>query len=309
MGQLRIATRSSRLARWQAEFVRDALIAAEPGLAVELVPVTSRGDVERNVPLFEVGGVGLFTKEVQEAVLDGRADVAVHSLKDLPTEPHPALCLAAVPERGPEGDVLVAPRHRTLGALPAGARIATSSLRRRAQFLRCRPDLCLVNIRGNVETRLRKLQEEGLDGVVLAEAGLERLGLAGQITERLATDVIFPAVGQGALAIECRADRSEHIQLLARIEHRPTRLAVDAERAFLHRLQGGCQVPIGARTQTDGHLLELEGIVLDPEGKHAVQGRVRGRLEDAAALGQELADRLLSDPGIVLVSLERLGRV
>ncbi len=291
---VRIATRGSNLALWQAHFVKSAIEEKSPGVTVELVTVVSTGDAVRDKPLYELGGVGLFTKEVQEAILDGRADIAVHSLKDLPTVSHPDLVLAAVPPRGPVGDVLLSPRHRTFEQLPSAARVATSSLRRRAQLLMHRPDLIVESIRGNVETRIRKLHEEGLDGLILAQAGVSRLGLQGEITQELAVDFLLPAVGQGALGIECRRENEIVRQLLATLNDQATRAQVDAERAFLRTIEGGCQLPVGTLTSFVGDQLHLRAIVLSPDGKHHIAGNHGGEVRNAEAIGAELAERLLS---------------
>ena len=291
---LRIATRGSRLALWQAEFVRDSLTAAHPALTIEFEIVVSSGDANRVDPLHKLGGIGLFTKEIQDAVLDGRAHVAVHSLKDLPTEPHPKLKLAAVPKRGLTEDALLSPRFDTLMNLPQGAKVATSSLRRRAQLLRHRPDLTISDLRGNVETRIRKLDEWELDAIVLAAAGLDRLGLADRITERFTPDVMLPAVGQGALGIECRADDEETANLLQVLNDGPTHAAVLAERAYLFALQGGCQLPIGALATVDGDDLRLRGNVVSRDGSKMLEGEEAGRISDAVAIGRSLGERLLS---------------
>ena len=293
MTPIRIATRASRLALWQAEFVRAALKSQNPDRHVELVEIVSTGDQVRDRPLHEIGGVGLFTKEVQEAVLDRRADLAVHSLKDLPTVSHPDLVLAAVPGRGPVADVLLAPRWKRFESLPAGARVATSSLRRRAQLLAKRPDLFLVDIRGNVETRIRKLHETGLDGLVLASAGIHRLGLEAEITHELPTDLMVPAVGQGALGIECRRDDADTARALETLDDPVTRQAVSAERAFLHALQGGCQTPIGAYATVSGGMVNLLGIVLDRDGKESFSATAVGLADQPAEVGWELAQRLI----------------
>lgn len=293
MRVLRLATRSSQLAVWQAEHVKRMLLACHPNLDVELVRVLSRGDVDRGRPLHEMETIGIFTKEIQDAVLDGRADVAVHSLKDLPTLPHPDLTLAAVPERGPTADMLVSRIHRTLQALPRGASVATSSLRRRAQLLRHRPDLLLVDIRGNVETRLRILEEKMLDGLVLAEAGLVRLGLASEITQRIPDEVLLPAVGQGALGIECRHDDDETKRLLLPLNHAETWQSVHAERAFLHAIQGGCQVPVGVVSRREGDQLRLRAIVLSQDGCEWIEGEERANAADPTSIGQRLAERFL----------------
>jgi hydroxymethylbilane synthase len=301
---LRVGTRGSRLALWQANHVAEQLrpwIAPRP---VELIEIQTAGDQVRDVPLPQIGGDGVFTKEIQCALLDHRVDVAVHSLKDLPTFSVAGLLLAAVPPRGPVGDALVSRRHRNFAALPAGARVATSSIRRRAQLLHRRPDLCLVPIRGNVETRLRKLIEEGIDALVLAQAGLERLGLAEEIVEMLDPAWMLPAVGQGALGLECRADDPAIIHLLLRIDDPASRHAVLAEREFLRCLGGGCQVPIGAIGRCTGQPLTLRGVVLDPDGRQRVEGEVTGAPEEAELLGRRLAQRLLGEGAKALLHNE-----
>jgi hydroxymethylbilane synthase len=289
MTPLRIGTRGSRLALWQAQHVA-ALLRPHP---VELVEIQTVGDQVRDRPLAQIGGDGLFTKEIQKALLAGAVDLAVHSLKDLPTLPVEGLVLAAVPRRGPTGDVLVSHRHRRFDDLPPGAVVATSSLRRRAQVLHRRPDLRLVDIRGNVETRLRKLAEQDLDAVILAQAGLERLGLGDAITEVLDPAWILPAVGQGALGLECRADDRATLALVEPLNDPPTRQAVLAERALLRALGGGCLVPIGAAGTVAGNLLHLRGAVLSPDGTRRVGGEVSGSADDAEALGRRLAQQLL----------------
>ena len=277
MTTLRIGTRGSPLALWQANHVSDRLRAAHPGLAIELVLIQTTGDQIQGVPLSSFGGEGVFTKAIQNALLDRRVDVAVHSLKDLPTVVTPELTLAAVPGRGPTGDVLVSTRHRSFADLPAGAVVATSSLRRRAQIANRRPDLKLVEIRGNVDTRLRKLTEQNLDAIVLAEAGLVRLGLSQHITEVLDAAWMFPAVGQGALGIECRVDDAATLRYLGVLNDAPTRGRVLAERAMLRTLGGGCHVPIGARSQVDSDRLAVTGAVLSPDGTRPLRRRMPGR--------------------------------
>lgn len=289
---LRIGTRGSALALWQARHVAGLIHAADPACTVELIEIQTVGDTIRDAPLVQLGGEGLFTKAIQDALLADRADVAVHSLKDLPTFAVAGLTLAAVPPRGPTGDVLVSVKHRSLAELPEGAVVASSSLRRRAQLLHRRPDLRLVNIRGNVETRLRKLVDEDLDATVLAEAGLVRLGLAERVTEVLDSTWMLPAVGQGALGLECRTDDAPTRALLARLDDAPTHAAVLAERAMLHALGGGCQVPIGAVAHLDGSELRLRGAVLSPDGRRRVEATITGPAERAVALGEELAERL-----------------
>jgi hydroxymethylbilane synthase len=289
---LRIGTRGSPLALWQANHVAGLLRAVAPERAVELVEIQTAGDQVRDLPLAQIGGEGVFTKAIQQALLEDQIDVAVHSLKDLPTFPVDGLVLAGVPPRGPTGDALVSHKHRSFVDLPAGATLATSSLRRQAQILHRRPDLKLIDIRGNVETRLRKLTENNLDGIVLAQAGLERLGLAGQITEILDPIWMLPAVGQGALGLECRSADQESRNLVEKINHPGTHWAVRAERAMLRELGGGCHVPIGAATIVVGSNLTLRGAVLSQDGVRRIDGQVSGPLLSGEDLGRQLAKDL-----------------
>jgi hydroxymethylbilane synthase len=282
------------LALWQANSVAAQLRPLLAPRPVELVEIQTAGDQVRDVPLPQIGGEGVFTKEIQRALLEDRVDVAVHSLKDLPTVAVAGLFLAAVPTRGPVGDSLVSRRYKSFAALPPGAVVATSSLRRRAQLLHRRPDLCLRSIRGNVETRLLKLTGEGLDALVLAEAGLERLGLGDEVVEVLDLVWMLPAVGQGALGLECRTDDRATIELLERINDACAQQAVLAEREFLRFLGGGCQVPIGALAQCSGQALTLRGAVLDVDGRQRVEGTVVGAVQEAEALGRQLAQQLLA---------------
>lgn len=294
MTPLRIGTRGSPLALWQANYVADALRPLAAERPVELVLIETTGDQVRDVSLAQVGGIGLFTKEIQRALLAGTVDVAVHSLKDLPTLPVEGLVLAAVPPRGATGDVFVSRRHRHFDDVPRGATVATGSLRRRSQLLHRRPDLKLMDIRGNVETRLRKLDEQDLDALVLAQAGLERLGLGAAVTHVLDPAWMLPAVGQGALGLECRTDDTATRDLLRQLDDAATRPAVVAERAFLFALGGGCLVPIGALATVAGEQLSLRGVVLPPEGRARVESSVTGPVADAEALGRKLADELLA---------------
>ncbi len=290
---LRIGTRGSPLALWQAHHVQ-ALLRAVTDRPVELVEIETSGDRVRDVALTQIGGDGVFTKEIQRALLAGAVDVAVHSLKDLPTTHVEGLTLAAVPARGPVGDVFISRRHARFDELPNGAVVGTSSLRRRAQALYRRPDLRLVNLRGNVETRLRKLETEGLDAIILARAGLERLGLAGHVTEVLGPDWMLPAVGQGALGLECRADDRATLTLLGPLNDAPTRSAVLAERAMLRGLGGGCLVPIGALAALRGDELALRGVVLPPDGTRRVEAEAAGPADQPEALGRRVAEALLA---------------
>ncbi len=289
---LRIGTRGSPLALWQAHHVSALLRAAAADVAVELVEIQTAGDQVRDVPLVQLGGEGAFTKAIQQALLEQRVDLAVHSLKDLPTFVVPGLVLACVPQRGPTGDALVSLKHCSFDALPAGAIVATSSLRRKAQLLHRRPDLKLVDIRGNVDTRLRKLAEQDLDATILAEAGLVRLGLADRITAILDDAWMLPAIGQGALGLECRQADAATRAVLAKIDHAETHAAVLAERALLRGLGGGCHVPIGAKTVLADGTLTLRGTVLSPDGRRRIDAELARSPGDAEALGQELAHLL-----------------
>lgn len=295
MKPLRIGTRGSRLALWQANFVADQLRAAGPAIAIVIVEIETAGDQVRDVPLPNIGGEGVFTKEIQRALLAGAVDVAVHSLKDLPTAPASGLVLTAVPKRGPSGDAFVSHRFRGFDELAQGATVATSSLRRQSQALYRRPDLRLVNIRGNVETRLRKLAEDPLDALILAQAGLERLGLATAITELLDPTWMLPAVGQGALGLECREDDAASRSVVAPLDDATTHTAVLAERALLRSLGGGCQVPIGASAAVRDGSLRLRAAVLAPDGRQRLEAEQEGPAEHAESIGQQLAGRLLQD--------------
>jgi hydroxymethylbilane synthase len=291
---LHIGTRGSRLALWQANHVAALLRPLAAPRPVELVEIQTAGDRIQDVALSQIGGVGVFTKEIQRALLADQVDVAVHSLKDLPTLPVEGLTLAAIPPRGPSGDVFISPKHPNFEELPTNAVVATSSLRRRAQCLHRRPDLRLVDMRGNVETRLRKLAEQKLDGLILAQAGLERLGLATAITQVLDPAWFLPAVGQGALGLECRAEDRVTLDLLRQVNDLPTQQAVLAERAMLWALGGGCLVPIGAAAAVAGETLGLRGVVLSPDGVWRVAGAVSGPAAAAEELGRYLADDLLA---------------
>jgi hydroxymethylbilane synthase len=292
MAPLRIGTRGSRLALWQANHVADLLRRLAGSREVQIVEVQTAGDRVRDAPLPEIGGEGIFTKEIQRALLASTIDVAVHSLKDLPTTPVDGLLLAAVPERGPAHDVFVSRRHKSFDGLPRGAVLATSSPRRRAQALHRRPDLRLGDIRGNVETRLRKLTDQQLDGLILAQAGLERLGLGERITEILTW--MLPAVGQGALGLECRSDDQATKDLLLQMDHPATRTAVLAERALLSALGGGCQVPIGVRSEISVGMISLQAVVLSTDGKRRVMGQTSGADANPENLGKRLANELLA---------------
>jgi hydroxymethylbilane synthase len=292
---LRIGTRGSRLALWQANFVSDLLQPLTSPRPVEVVEIETMGDQQRDRALVQISGEGVFTKEIQRAVLAGKVDVAVHSLKDLPTVPVEGLTLAAVPRRGPALDLFISAQFRSFDELPPKARVATSSPRRRAQVLYRRSDLRLMNIRGNVETRIKKMMDENLDAIILAQAGLERLGLSEDLlVEPLDSTWMLPAVGQGALGIECRAEDAATRQLLGKLEDQPTRQSVDAERAFLRALGGGCQMPVGVVTLMKADDLHLRGVVLSADGKWRLESQGAAAASEAEMLGQMVAQDLLS---------------
>lgn len=301
---LRLGTRASALARWQAEWVAARL--AEGGATVELVPVSTPGDRLQTAPIGQLGaGPGVFTKELQRALADGRIDLAVHSLKDLPTDPAPGLCLAAVPPRESVCDVLVSRDGRDLAALPRGARIGTGSLRRRAQLLHQRPDLMMCELRGNVETRLRKLRDGEFDAIVLAEAGLRRLGLAAEATQVLPLELMLPAVGQGALGIEARAGDEAARWAVASLDDAATHAAVLAERALLAALRGGCLAPVAAHGRAETGLLRLDAVVLSVDGSRRLAAADRGEPADALGLGERVAAALLAQGAAQLIDAAR----
>jgi hydroxymethylbilane synthase len=279
--------------------VADRLRAAFPELRIRLETIRTTGDKILDVPLAEVGGKALFVKEIEEALLDHRVDLAVHSMKDVPTDLPAGLAIAAVTAREDPRDVLISRAGARFADLPRGARVGTSSLRRQAQLLHHRPDLSLVPLRGNLDTRLRKLDSEGLDAIVLAAAGVKRLGWTHRITEVLPPEVCLPAIGQGALGIEMRGPRAASRepsaeQIVSALDHRETHAAVLAERAFLRRLEGGCQVPFAAHAVIRDGDLQLQGLVASPDGAHLVRGERHGRQDDAETVGTALAEELLS---------------
>jgi len=295
MQRIRLVSRGSQLALWQSHHVRDLLRAAHPDLEVEVVVVKTTGDRITDVPLSRIGDQGLFTKEVDDALLDGRADAAVHSLKDVPTRVPPGLELGAILERAdPRDAFLAAPGRPTrLAELPPGARVGTSSLRRRSLLGAVRPDLVVEDFRGNLDGRLQKLREGNFDAAILALAGIRRLGLEDAVGEVLQPPEWLPAVGQGALGITLRAGDAGAAALVAPLEHGGTRAATTAERAFLRTLEGGCQVPIGALAETHQSRLTLAGFVASLDGRCILRDSVTGAAADAAELGRGLAERLL----------------
>ena len=297
--RLRLGTRASALARWQAEWV--AVRLTERGVAVDLVPITTQGDVKTG-PLGQIGGQGLFTKELQRAILDGQIDLAVHSLKDLPTTPIEGLTIAAVPERESVHDVLVSRLARRVEELPSAARIGTGSLRRKAQLLHVRPDLIVNDIRGNVETRLRKLDEGEFEAIILAEAGLKRLGLGQQIAHLIPPVTMLSAVGQGALGIESRTDDARTLSLLAPLNHPESFHAVTAERTLLFTLRAGCLAPVGAWARVMQGRLFLESVVLSPDGTRRLSASGTDLIANANVLGRQVAELLLKQGAAALIA-------
>jgi hydroxymethylbilane synthase len=293
---LTIGTRGSALALWQAEHVAGRLRELSPGLRVELQIIKTKGDKITDVPLAKVGGKGLFVKELEQALLAGEVDLAVHSIKDLPAELPQGLALTAMPEREDPRDAVVS-RAGPLDELPPGAVVGTSSLRRSCQLLNLHPGLRVKTLRGNVDTRLRKLDEGQYDAVLLAAAGLGRLGLAERITELLSPQQMIPAVGQGALGIETRAEDPQVVELVRRLHHGPTATRVTAERAFLERLGGGCQVPLAGHARLQGERLLLDAMVGHPGGQPLLREQDSGPATDPAALGTAVAEHLLKRGG------------
>jgi len=294
--ELRIATRQSRLALWQAEYVADILRRAHPGIEIEVIPMSTRGDEVLDRSLAKIGGKGLFIKELEVAMLEDRADIAVHSMKDVPWDMPKGMMIGAVLQRADPGDALAsAGGIDALDALPENARVGTSSLRRQSQMRFIRPDLVIEPVRGNVETRLRKLDEGDFHTVVLAAAGLKRLGLGERITGRLSYDECLPAVGQGAIGIECRTDKEEVRAALKAVEHENSRRCVDAERSFAATLEASCESPVAAYAEIRENELYLRGMVANPEGTRLMRMELRGSQSDGRRIGNDLARQLLAN--------------
>lgn len=292
---LRIATRKSALALWQANYVKQELELVHSELEISLVPMTSRGDQILDVPLAKVGGKGLFVKELEHALLENTADIAVHSMKDVPMEFPSGLELAVICEREDPRDAFVSEHFNTLQELPTGSRVGTSSLRRQCQLLALRPDLKIEFLRGNVNTRLSKLENGDFDAIILAAAGLIRLGFEDRIREKIVVETSLPAGGQGAVGIECRSDDNETKKILSVLGHKKTTETVTAERALVRRLQGGCQVPIGAYAIHDqDQQLWLRALVGDPSGAPIIKKEIKGLAKDADQLGTALAEQLIA---------------
>jgi hydroxymethylbilane synthase len=298
---VRIATRKSPLALWQAEFVRDSILALRPELKVELVKMVTQGDKILDTPLAKVGGKGLFVKELEVGMLQGDADIAVHSMKDVPVEFPEGLHLAVICEREDPRDAFVSNNYESIEDLPEGAKVGTSSLRRMCQIRNWRSDLEILDLRGNVNTRLRKLDEGEYDAIILACAGLKRLGFDDRIQSHLDPGFSLPAIGQGAVGIECRIEDDFINELIAPLNHPATRTRVLAERAMNLRLEGGCQVPIAGYAELDGETLLIRGLVGRPDGTEMIRGEIAGRADDAEYLGTTLAEDLLArGAGVIL---------
>ena len=305
MRHLRIGTRGSLLAKWQAESVRKQLFAAA-GVEAEIIVIKTSGDKMQQAPLTQIGGKGIFIKELEDALLDESIDLAVHSVKDIPTETPSRLCFPAVCRRDDVRDCLISSTGSTLADLRRGARVGTSSLRRQAQLLHIRPDLDIRELRGNVDTRLRKVEGGEYDAIVLAKAGLDRLGWSQRISETFSPEVFMPAVGQGAMAVEARLADNEAADLVAKLDDLETRSAIIAERALLKALQGGCQVPIGAWARMERGEMVLEACVTSVDGLQYVKQRLTGAAEQGAQLGEQMA-RLLIETGAQTI-LAEVGR-
>ncbi len=292
-----IGTRGSQLALWQAQWVQARLQEVAPSVSIRLQRIRTSGDTILDVPLAKIGGKGLFVKEIEEALVRREIDLAVHSMKDVPSVLPEEMAIVCVPAREDARDAVLTRDHVAFQDLPVGSKIGTSSLRRQAQLLAHRPDLVVAMLRGNVNTRLRKLEEGEFDAIVLAAAGLTRLGWAHHVTEYLPLNVSLPAIGQGALGIESRVDDTFVRELLAPINDLRTSIAVSTERAFLDRLEGGCQVPIAGHAVLENQRVKFEGLVASLDGKHIIRDQIEGQVEEAALLGVSLADRILDRGG------------
>ncbi|MBP1760701.1 MAG: hydroxymethylbilane synthase [Firmicutes bacterium] len=294
MQVLRLGTRGSKLALWQAEYVARELSSHLSGVDIKIITIKTKGDKILDVPLAQIGDKGLFTREIENELLNGTIDMAVHSMKDLPSLLGEGLCLGAVLPRENPHDVFISTRHQSLASLPAGATIGTSSLRRAAQLKKMRPDIKLVNMRGNVETRIRKMEEQELGGIILAYAGVKRLGYEKFIREIIAAEDILPAVGQGAVAIELRADDKETCRLVQTINDQNTWLETTVERAFLARLEGGCQVPIACLAKKEEDHLKINGLIASLDGSRVYKAAMECGFNDVAKSGCQLAEQLLA---------------
>jgi hydroxymethylbilane synthase len=306
MNKLTVGTRGSALALRQTELIVERLRSLNPGLEIEVRIIKTKGDKILDEPLTRIAGKGFFVAEIERALIRGEIDFAVHSMKDLPAEMTEGLVIAAIPEREDPSDALIS-RGPSLHDLPKGARIGTSSPRRQAQLRHFRPDLELVDLRGNLDTRIRRLEEGRFDAVVLAYAGLRRMGWEDRVTEKLPPEICLPAVGQGALAVQTREDNAETTELLARLDDAESRAAVTAERSLLSALGGGCQVPIGALGVIEGAALRLRGVVASPDGKRLIRGEVSGDWNKPEGVGRHLADVLVRDGADAILRQSEVG--
>ncbi len=307
-----VGSRGSKLALIQTNWVISELKRLHPGLEFQIEKISTKGDKITNAPLSRLGGVGLFTKELEVALIKEKIDIAVHSAKDVPTELHEGLTIGATPKREDPHDALISINNASLEKLPDNARIGTSSLRRKAQLLAFREDYKILDLRGNLDTRLKKLEAEDLDAIVVAHAGLLRMGYTGQISQIIPFDIMLPAVGQGSLCIEIRKDDTRIQKIVSAMDDEQTRIAVEAERSLLAKLQGGCQVPIGAYAEVQGKEVSIEAIICTLDGDHAIRDRHSGPTNQAAKIGDELAQRMLDNGGLKIlheVRKEFQGRV
>ncbi|OQZ02755.1 MAG: hydroxymethylbilane synthase [Candidatus Brocadia sp. UTAMX1] len=295
--QIVVGSRGSKLALIQTNWVISELKKLNPGFEFHIEKISTKGDKITDTPLSRLGGVGLFTKELETALIKEKIDLAVHSAKDVPTELHEGLMIGATPKREDPHDVLISNNNANLDKLPDAARIGTSSLRRRAQLLAFRPDFKILDLRGNLDTRLKKLETDDLDAIVVAYAGLRRMGYTGPISQIIPFDIMLPAVGQGSLCIEIRKNDARINKIVSSLDDLQTRIAIEAERALLAKLQGGCQVPIGAYAQIQENKVFLEAIICTMDGDHAIQDRHNGPSHQAAKLGEDLAERMLENGG------------
>jgi hydroxymethylbilane synthase len=300
---IKIGTRGSKLALIQANLVADKIKKEAPDVNIEICVIKTSGDIMQDISLLKIGGKGVFVKEIEDALLSGAIDLAVHSMKDVPTQTPPGLVFAAVLPREDVRDILVSKGARKIEQMRKGAKIGTGSMRRSAQLLAMLPDLEIVSLRGNLDTRLKKIDTENLDGVIVAAAGVKRMGLAEKITQYLPVEMMLPAVGQGALGLEIRADDNRLQKLLTKINHVPTHTEITAERAFLRHLGGGCLLPIAALGKLTGDRLSLEGLVAAPRGSDVIRDKVQGAAGEAEELGKKLAEIILERGGKKLLNL------
>lgn len=300
---IKIGTRGSKLAMAQANYVADCLQKTDAKINTEICIIKTTGDIMQDVSLLKIGGKGVFVKEIEDALLSGTIDLAVHSMKDVPTENPEGLIFAAILPREDVRDILVSRDNIKIEFMPKGAKIGTGSMRRASQILATMPDITIVPLRGNLDTRLKKIETENLAGVILAAAGMKRMGFAEKITQYLPIETMLPAVGQGALGLEIRDNDGVLKKILAKLNHEPTRTEVTAERSYLRALGGGCRLPIAAFAKIDGGQLSLEGLVAAPRGTSVVRDKVRGSIDEAEDLGRKLADMIMEKGGKKLLEL------